>query len=83
MTKTPPQPEIPATPVTLLDIYTRQVEMDGRLAVIHEQLKAIPDHESRIRRLEETRARIYGGAFAISVVTSALAGWFGPLISRR
>lgn len=42
----------PASTVTLLDIYTRQVEMNAQLAVIHEQLRAIPDHENRLRALE-------------------------------
>jgi hypothetical protein len=79
----PQQPAMAAAPVTLLDIYTRQVEMGGQLAVIHEQLKAIPDHENRIRRLEEAKARIYGAAFAISAVTSVAGAWFGHLVTRR
>ena len=79
----PQQPAIAAAPVTLLDIYTRQVEMGGQLAVIHEQLKAIPDHETRIRRLEEAKARIYGGAFVISVATSVLSGWLGQVLTHR
>lgn len=83
MTDLPPQPQLLAAPVTLLDIYTRQVEMGGQLAVIHEQLKAIPDHETRIRRLEEAKARLYGGAFAISAATSALAGWAGYVLTSR
>lgn len=42
----------PGGSITLLDIYTRQVEMASTLAVIHEQLRAIPDHETRLRSLE-------------------------------
>lgn len=79
----PQAPMMAAAPVTLLDIYTRQVEMGGQLAVIHEQLRAIPDHEARIRRLEEAKARIYGAAFAISVVTSTIAGYLGHVLTHK
>ena len=79
----PPQPPMPVAPVTLLDIYTRQVEMGAQLAVIHEQLKAIPDHEQRIRILEASRARLFGAAAAISVFISAAGTWIGVIVTRR
>jgi hypothetical protein len=48
------EPEAGAT-VRLVDVFAKQVEMGAQLAVIHEQLKAIPDHEQRIRALERWR----------------------------
>ncbi len=83
MTAPLPAPVIPASPVTILDVYTKQVELGAQLAVIHEQLKAIPDHEARIRRLEEAKARIYGAALAISLIVSAAGTWIGVMVTRH
>lgn len=84
----PDQPPVPIqqmaqAPVTLLDIYTRQVEMGGQLAVIHEQLRAIPDHEQRIRLLEAGHAKILGASAAIAVVISAAGTWIGLAITHH
>jgi hypothetical protein len=70
-------PPIPATPVTILDVYAKQVEMGAQLAVIHEQLKALPDHEARIRVLETARAKLLGAAMAVSAIVSAGVTWIG------
>jgi hypothetical protein len=72
-----------AAPVTLLDIFTRQMEMSAALAVIHEQLKAVPDHEQRIRRLETSRAKLVGAAVAISATVSALGTWLGLVVAHH
>jgi hypothetical protein len=53
---TSPFPENPGDNMRLLlDIWTKQVEIGAQLGVISEQLKAIPDHEQRIRALEHWR----------------------------
>jgi hypothetical protein len=72
-----------ASPITLLDIYTRQMEISAALAVIHEQLKAVPDHEQRIRRLEASRAKLVGAAVAVSATVSALGTWLGLVIAHH
>jgi hypothetical protein len=46
MTEVPPIQPAPATP---LDIYIRQMEIGATLAGMHEQLKAVPDHEQAWR----------------------------------
>jgi hypothetical protein len=70
----------PTSSVTLLDIYTRQMEIGASLAVIHEQLKAVRDHEERIRRLEASRAKLVGATFAVSATVSALGTWVGLVV---
>ncbi len=82
MTDALPAP-LAAAPVTLLDIYTRQIEMGGQLTLINERLNAIPDHENRIRILEASKAKLYGAAITLSVVGSAAGTWIGIIISHR
>ena len=72
-----------AAPVTLLDIFTRQIEMGASLAIIGEQLKAVADHEQRIRGLEASRAKLIGAAVAVSATVSALGTWLGLVIGRH
>lgn len=72
-----------AAPVTILDVFTKQVEMGAQLAVIHEQLKAIPDHEQRIRALETGRAKMTGAAVVISALVSAGATWISLAIAHH
>jgi hypothetical protein len=83
VTQLPPQPPLPVAPVTLLDIYTRQVEMGAQLAVIHEQLKAIPDHEQRIRVLERAKATVWGAAAALGAVCGGGAAWIALAVTHR
>lgn len=78
----PVQPAL-ASPVTLLDIYTRQMEIGATLAVIHEQLKAVRDHEERIRRLEASRAKLVGATIAVSATVSALGTWLGLVVAHH
>jgi hypothetical protein len=74
---------VPAAPVTLLDIFTRQIEMGGQLTLINERLNAIPDHENRIRVLEASKAKLYGAAVTLSVIGSALGTWVGIVLTHR
>lgn len=41
-----------AAVITMAAIYGEQVKMSSQLAVITDRLTALPDHESRLRRLE-------------------------------
>lgn len=79
----PPAPIIPQAPVTILDIYTKQIELSGDMKLIRQQLDAIPDHEGRIRRLEEARAKIIGAAMTVSAVVSGLGTWIGITLTRH
>ena len=63
-----------SAPVTILDVYTKQVELGAQLAVIHEQLKAIPDHEARIRALERWRYSTPVAMIA-GLGSAAVAAW--------
>lgn len=74
---------VPAPGVTLLDIYTRQIEMQTELALLGERLRAVPDHESRLRRLEESRARLIGACMALSAAASAAGTWLGLIAGRH
>jgi hypothetical protein len=76
-------PAVAVASVSLLDVYTRQVEMGAQLAVIHEQLKAIPDHELRIRALESARARIWGAAITLGAIAGGGASWIALAVSHR
>jgi hypothetical protein len=78
----PPGP-LASSPVTLLDIYTRQIEMGGKLELIQDRLNAIPDHENRIRLLEASKAKLYGAAITLSVVGSAGGTWIGIILARH
>jgi len=82
-TPQPPQAPLAAAPVTILDVFTKQVEMGAQLAVIHEQLKAIPDHEARIRVLEASRSKMMGAAAAVAALVSAGGTWIGVVVTRH
>jgi hypothetical protein len=55
----------------LSQILLKQGEMGVQLAVISEQLKAVPDHEARIRALERWK---YGLPLAGLASAASLAG---------
>lgn len=82
MTVNQPVP-IPTSPVTLLDIYTRQVEMGSQLAVMTERINALPDHEARIRALEAAKAKLYGACLAISALAGGGAGWIALALTHH
>lgn len=70
------EPEVGSL-VRLVDVFAKQIEMGSQLAIITEQLKAIPDHEARIRVLEGAKAKLIGGAMAVSAIVSGLGTWIG------
>jgi hypothetical protein len=74
---------IPTSSVGLLDIYTRQIEMNAQLGVIHEQLKSIPDHEKRLRELEQVRARMYGAALTLGGLAGGAAAWIALIVQHH
>jgi len=78
-----PAPLIPQAPVTILDVYTKQIELAGDIKLIRQQLDAIPDHENRIRRLEDARAKMIGAAIAVSALVSGLGTWIGFVLNHR
>jgi len=78
-----PQVPVAAAPVTIVDVFAKQIEMGGQLAVIHEQLKAIPDHEQRIRVLEAARNRLIGTCLALSAITGGGAAWVALALAHR
>lgn len=67
----------------LAQILVEQGKQGVQLAVIAEQLKVMPDHESRLRALERFRFTIVGAAVGISALMSALGTWIGAVIGRR
>jgi hypothetical protein len=69
-----------AAAATMAQILLKQGEMGTQLAIISEQLKAVPDHEQRIRVLEQSRARIAGAAITaagVGAAVSAIGTWIG------
>ena len=48
-----------------------------------EQLKAVPDHEARLRALERFRFTLVGAVLAVSTVTSGVATWIGIVLTRH
>lgn len=77
------QVQVPTAPVTILDVFTKQVEMGAQLAVIGEQLKAIPDHENRIRVLEAARAKLMGAATFAGLFAGSLGTWLILVITHN
>lgn len=88
-------PILPAQQISLLDIYTKQIEMGSDLRTLKEML---PDHENRIRAvegqipphleerlgaLETTKAKMFGLAAAVSVIASAGGTWLGLIIAHH
>ena len=65
---------VPAAQVTIVDVFAKQVEMGSQLAIISEQLKAIPDHEQRIRSLEKWKYSLPTAMLA-GLGSLALSAW--------
>jgi hypothetical protein len=74
---------MPVAPVTLLDVFAKQVEMGAQLAIIHEQLRTIPDHEARIRVLEAAHSKVFGAAVVLGALAGGGAGWIALAIARH
>lgn len=76
------QPVQPAL-VTIHEIHRQQTRMGTALAVMQEKVKAIPDHENRVRRLEAGQAKLIGAAIAVSATVSALGTWVGLVVTHH
>lgn len=59
---------------TIAQVLIKLGEVGAQLAVISEQLKAIPDHEARLRKLESARWPVPTVA-AVASVGSVVAAW--------
>lgn len=79
-----PQPAMMAVAtVSVLDIFAKVVEIQVELGKINTRLDDIPDHETRIRVLEQTRARLYGACAVLAVIAGGGAGWLAVILSHR
>jgi len=76
------QPQAPDGAI-LAQILHKQGEMAMQLAVISEQLRAIPDHETRLRLLESARAKLTGAAVAAGTLSGGLATLVYWALSRH
>ena len=83
MSRAPHVPPDQGFSATLLDVSKQLAEMRIALAVNHEQLKDIPDHEQRLRRLETSRAKLIGAAVTVSATISALGTWLGLVLTHH
>ena len=59
-------------------ILIKMGEMSAQLAVISEQLKDLPDHETRLRSLERFRYTLAG----LAIVGGAASGYVGYIIGH-
>lgn len=71
---------VPVAQITVVDVFAKQIEMGAQLAVIHEQLRAIPDHEQRIRGLERFRFVLTGLSTIGGIVAGAIGYWVGHVV---
>jgi hypothetical protein len=74
---------LPVATVGMLDVFTKVVEMQVELAKINERLADLPDHEARLRLLEQVKAKVYGGAAVIAAVMGSGAGWLVFAVTRH
>ena len=64
----------PAAGGMLAQILLKQGEMGTQLAVMNTKLDAIPDHETRIRVLESSKAKMVGAATVLGALSGSGAG---------
>lgn len=76
-------PGEPLTEATAAQILVELGAMKVQLAVISEQLKAVPDHEARIRRLESARSKLVGAALAAGTLSGSCATLVYWAVSRH
>ena len=63
----------PSPDPTIAQVLLKLGEMSTTLAVICEQLKAVPDHEARIRKLEQWRYGLpLSGVLAVASIALSL-----------
>lgn len=77
----------PSPPAASADISAQILfelgKLSTQIAVMDEKLKDLPDHESRIRMLENAKAKLYGGVIAVSALISGAGTWIGIVVSRH
>lgn len=88
----------PQQTATSDQILIKLGEMSAQLAVVVEKLNALPDHEIRLRALQDAmppkleerlssletaRARIFGLSALIAIVSSAGGTWIGLIIAHH
>lgn len=87
-----PGPALPAVDpgAILAQILVEQGKTSTQLAVISEQLKAVPDHENRLRALETSHNKLAGAAATskiwatvISATVTAAGSWIGFLVTHH
>lgn len=78
----PDNPQLVAT-ISIVEIFTKVVEIQVELGKINERLNDIPDHEARLRIVEQTRARLYGGCVVIGTIAGGGAGWLAVALAHR
>lgn len=76
-------PGYPVATVSVLDVFTRVVEMQVELATIRAALADLPDHEVRLRVLESAKAKVYGAAIALGAVAGGGASWIALALAHR
>ena len=64
----------------LAQILLKQGEISTTLAVMNETLKAIPDHEFRIRALERFRFTLAGLSVVGGVAAGTVGYWIGHVV---
>jgi hypothetical protein len=79
----PPPAVLPVATVSVLDVFTKVIEIQLQLAKIQEQLADLPDHEVRLRMLEQAKAKMYGGAAVIAAIMGSGAGWVVLAVSHH
>ena len=64
--------------LTQILVTTTQTQTD--VAVMKEQMKAVPDHEARIRSLERFKFTVAGGSFFGGLVSGGVGYWLGHVV---
>lgn len=64
------------------EIFVRLSKIEQIVARIDERTRNLDDHEGRIRRLEETKARMGGVIAALTTVASAIGAGLMYLVQR-
>lgn len=78
----PPAPQ-PIDGNAAFQIMTTLGEIRTDVAVIKADLTKLPDHESRLRKLEDMRSRIYGGAIVLGAIFGGGAGVLAVVIGNN
>lgn len=58
-------------------------KISTQIAVMDEKLKDLPDHETRIRLLETSKAKLIGACVTLSAIAGGGASWIAVAIAHR